>query len=421
MHTDLKKVYFAANYWKIPTMLENSQLTVDTGRGVLIAVLDTGIDSCHRIFQEDQTPKKIALKKNFVLPDDDVICHADDPEFDQHPDSHGTAVASIIAGGKMSVPFEVKKEFDFPLEGPFAVGVASKASLVICRVAHTNVDIKTVNAALQWIVDHNNVILKTPPECETLESLETRHEKECELDHSNKNNKIPIVNMSFKVESNLKMETLILKLKEQKVVCVAGCGNDGGNRHPGYPALYQNVLSVGAADCYGNECSFSSQHQSGINVYALGQDVLVAKTSNMFERTRGTSYAVPAVCGLIAILLQQARDQEDELNKSCDQATQKHFAEYVTDIALLRKLISRHFFGGSKLLKQENVETFLRVHIRQVHTVIKDLHSEMHQSITGRTKYVHNSYTWVPKDNTRYAYIHASCMYILYIIIALGI
>ncbi len=367
-------------------------------------MLDTGINPFHCIFQ--QTPKKIAFQKNFVLLENDNECIAC-PEFDQESNSHGTAVASIIAGENIIAPEEVKKKFKFPFEGPFAVGVASKASLVICRVARSNLeDIQSANAALRWIVDHNNLILNTP-EGETLHSLKARHNIDgCELDHEDKNNKIPIVNMSFKFEErNLDMAALILKLEKQKVVCVAGCGNDGRNRDFGYPARYENVLSVGAADCNGDACSFSSQDPSDIDVYALGKDVLVAKTSiehmkeviklpkghqphkgnhyKLFETETGTSYAAPAVSGLIAILLQQARDRERELNIDLDQARKHKFAEYITDFTLLKKLFYRHFFGEkrkSKNLQQAAVGTFLETHILQIETVIYPLLAEIRQS-----------------------------------------
>ena len=224
--------------------------------------------------------------------------------------------------------------------------------------------------------------------------------------------------MSFKFDNEHvcgDMEGLIYKLKKQEVVCVAGCGNDARNQDPGYPARFSNVLSVGAADYDGYKCKSSTEpHQeTDIDVYALGENVIAAQTSESyinqkvqladpqvsqthplsplppppagpppppvfkdgdlgkheakkgtFDTVAGTSFATPAVCGLIAIILQCARKQ-DEADEA-DKKYERKLADIVTNINKLRKLISRYLFNenesGSlkKLLQQQKVEEFFQ-------------------------------------------------------------
>ena len=417
-------------YWKIPKKIRET-----AGRDVLVAVLDTGINPHHSIFQTSQTTKKIACIKNFVPANEDIdpnILHG----FDQHPQCHGTAVASIVAGKNSSLPSKYIEKFD--LKSDFTIGVAPKASLVICRVSACNVDPGCVNQALQWIVDHNNIVLQTREKRETLEDLKARHEG-CDLEHENKKDKISIINMSFQMEKeNIDMEELIVKLKRQKVVCVAGGGNDADNYDPGYPARYSNVLAVGAANMNGLECGFSTYSESAINVHALGENVLVAKTSTEYKPKepeqqredpsavslgpsppglppppppppglppppppppgpsvsqhnpcneqhseyaieKGTSFATPAVCGLIAIILQHARDIEN--SKIPGTNTQPEFSHFVTHISLLKELCKKYLCNDQAklktLLQPQKVENFLEDQIKDIDTLVKNLITEL--------------------------------------------
>ena len=86
----------------------------------------------------------------------------------------------------MSAPRTFSDNFDLHNEN-FSVGVAPRASLVVCRVSHGGPQPEWVNKALQWIVDHNNLVLKASEVRNTAdEELRAKHVEGCKLNHIDK-------------------------------------------------------------------------------------------------------------------------------------------------------------------------------------------------------------------------------------------
>jgi subtilisin family serine protease len=109
-----------------------------TGKGVTVAVLDTGID--------DHNPDLAAAvtAEHCIVPPDgcpDGSAEQDGPGSAQDDQGHGTAIADIIAGNGKASP----------------VGVAPDASLVVVKVADANGRTSTAQivAGLNWVLVHH--------------------------------------------------------------------------------------------------------------------------------------------------------------------------------------------------------------------------------------------------------------------------
>ncbi|MFG3603735.1 type VII secretion-associated serine protease mycosin [Micromonospora chersina] len=224
-----------------------------TGAGVVVAVVDSGVDRSH-----PQLAGRVLDGADFL-----------DPGGDGTRDcaGHGTGVASIIAAA--------------PRPGVAFRGLAPDARILPVRVSEQQVvdgreSGRTVGAAdfarsIRWAVDHH----------------------------------ADVVNLSVVLYADdPAVRAAIAYAVRRDVVVVAAAGNlhDSGDPRP-YPAAYDGVLGVGAIGADGIRAAFS---QTGpyVDLVAPGGDVLMAAPRQGHHRAEGTSYAAPFVAGTAALLRQ---------------------------------------------------------------------------------------------------------------------
>ena len=235
------------------------------GSGFVIAIIDTGIKCDHMVFQSSE--KILPESKSFISKTIDDT------------DGHGTMCAGIAAGDVVDTKY--------------SGGVASKASLLICKVSNTRKDF--------WL---GKVI-------DALEYIEEIH----------KQKSIHVVSMSFGfTKKSSRLERCINRLKKLGIICVAAAGNSGNT--PGvpvrYPALYDNCISIGAHDSNWNcagYCAEPGRHK--IECTTLGVDVCASSTDTMrpLGAYSGTSVATAVAAGLVVGILQREFGSDLETDK----------------------------------------------------------------------------------------------------------
>ena len=118
----------------------------------------------------------------------------------------------------------------------------------------------------------------------------------------------PVLNLSFAgyTEGDQPppaLSTVLDRYKGQGGVVVAAAGNSGVTR-PYWPAALPGVVAVGALDATGAPWPFSN-HDSWIDIWARGVDVVSTYLDGGWARWSGTSAAAAQVSGAIAALIDQ--------------------------------------------------------------------------------------------------------------------
>ena len=237
-----------------------------TGNGVIIGMLDTGIDTTHPALRGGKLIKWRDFQYNSPIPYDD-------------PPGHGTGCAGIICGGDGLGPFGDD------------IGVAPDAKLIVGRIA-SSVD---PLLGLQWIA-----------------SLK-----------ADSNFNIKGVNNSWGVSSTIYFWDACNTLKSLDILPVFAIGNNGPNPHStGSPGNYPLCIGVGATDSLDGIAIFSSRGPAPDSspwnqpqywyrpdwnlikpdIVAPGVSVLTSQTGNSYVRLNGTSYSTPHITGAVAIL-----------------------------------------------------------------------------------------------------------------------
>jgi subtilisin family serine protease len=212
-----------------------------TGKGVKIAILDTGVDYHH----PDLAPN--------YKGGHDFINNDDDPMDDN---GHGTHVAGIIAAAR---------------NGKGIVGVAPNAELYAVKVSDSKGkgSFSTLVEGINWAIDN----------------------------HMN------IITMSITGEggSPALAKAVNVAYHDFGIILVAAVGN-GNGEITFYPAAYDEVIGVGSIDKDNNLSSFSLTG-SDVEFVAPGTEIKSTWPEGKYAVLSGTSMATPFVTGAIALLL----------------------------------------------------------------------------------------------------------------------
>lgn len=214
-----------------------------TGKGVKIAIIDTGVSSHPNL--------KITGGTN-VINNSDLTSFVDD-------NGHGTHVAGII--GAQGVNDGVK-------------GVAPDASIYAVKALDSAGDgyISDIISGVDWAIDNN----------------------------------MNIISMSFgQSKSSKSLNNAVDTAYNSGILVVAAAGNNGQISGKGtnieYPAKYSSVIAVGAVDSTKTRASFSSTGNK-LEVSAPGTNIMSTYLNGTYVEMSGTSMATPFVAGDLALL-----------------------------------------------------------------------------------------------------------------------
>ncbi len=221
------------------------------GAGVLVALIDGGVDAEHAVLKGALAGRYAALAA------------------ERYATAHGTAVASLIAGRA---------------KAGLVTGVAPEARLLSVRAfGAPGKDGRALGSSLavlrgmQWALDRG----------------------------------ARIFNLSFAGPKDPLLARAVAKAWAEGAVLVAASGNGGPSAPPAYPAAYDEVIAVTATDA--QDRLFPQANRGAyVTVAAPGVDVFVAAPEGRYDMMSGTSLAAAYVTGLAALLRQREPDLSPE-------------------------------------------------------------------------------------------------------------
>ncbi|MGV9316520.1 type VII secretion-associated serine protease mycosin [Streptomyces sp. NPDC003691] len=246
--------------WALQRVLLDELWKQSTGKGVKVAVIDTGVDIKH-----PQLRNAVDAKNGLnLLPaknkkGEKVERGAGNGTTDEV--GHGTKVAGIIAAR--------------PAPGTGFVGLAPGAVIIPVKQndAEGNGDAASLTKAINEAVDRGAGVINI--------SQDTANA----------------------VAPARQLEDAVRRALDKGVVVVASAGNDGlgGNVKKTYPASYEGVLAVASSDRNNERAAFS---QSGdfVGVAAPGVDMITTVPLGGHCADNGTSFSAPYVAAVAALV-----------------------------------------------------------------------------------------------------------------------
>ncbi|WUQ04106.1 type VII secretion-associated serine protease mycosin [Streptomyces sp. NBC_00250] len=256
------KKQIADTPWPLQRVLLDELWQDTKGKGVKVAVIDTGVDDVNPQLRSAVDPK---LGKDYLKPDKKNPGFGDeqrgktDGTVDQV--GHGTKVAGIIAAR--------------PRKGTGFVGLAPEATIIPIRQNDEKNSGKsdTMAQAITWAVAKGAHVINISQD--TTEPL----------------------------DADSDMAKAVAEAIKRDVVVVASAGNDGmdGTFKKTYPAAFPGVLAVASSD-RNNERAAFSQAGDFVGVAAPGVDVVSTVPGGGQCVDNGTSFSAPYVAGVAALL-----------------------------------------------------------------------------------------------------------------------
>ncbi|WNO71946.1 type VII secretion-associated serine protease mycosin [Streptomyces sp. AM8-1-1] len=246
--------------WALQRVLLDELWKQSTGKGVQVAVIDTGVDT-----RNPQLKRAVDAKKGMnLLPaknkkGEKIDRGASNGTTDTV--GHGTKVAGIIAAR--------------PLKGTGVVGLAPAATIIPVKQndAEGNGTAASLASAITRSVAAGADVINISQD--TADAVE------------------PAPALKQAVDAAL----------DEDVVVVASAGNDGlgGNVKKTYPASYPGVLAVASSDRNNERAAFS---QSGdfVGIAAPGVDMVTTVPGKGHCADNGTSFSAPYVAGVAALI-----------------------------------------------------------------------------------------------------------------------
>jgi major intracellular serine protease len=212
------------------------------GEGVVVAVIDTGVDYYH-----PDLMGRILGGKDFTGKGDYM-----------DGNGHGTHVAGTIAASNT---------------GTGIIGVAPKAKILALKALDDNGE-----GYMDWTVQAIRYAITQD---------------------------VDVINMSLGGPHTLSLRRAVQEAVNAGIIVVAAAGNEGdGNDQTeelSYPGAYPEVIQVGAVGYNGALAYFSNTNKE-VDILAPGEDILSTYPGGKYARLDGTSMATPHVAGAAALL-----------------------------------------------------------------------------------------------------------------------
>ncbi|MBP0934507.1 type VII secretion-associated serine protease mycosin [Streptomyces sp. KCTC 0041BP] len=232
--------------WHLTAMKADDIWKISTGKGVTVAVIDSGV-------------ARVPELEGQVLPGKDFATSGYEGDERTDYDNHGTSMAAIIAGsGKHP-------------SGDGAFGLAPGAKILPIRVPHDDQMISpSWTQAIRYAADSDAKIIN--------------------------------ISMGTSKDDPARFEAVKYALSRGKLI-FAAVGNDGDNLNEvNYPAATPGVVGVGAVDA-GGAATQESQHGHQVDMSAPGIDIFTACSGgSQFCKSHGTSDASALVSASAALL-----------------------------------------------------------------------------------------------------------------------
>ncbi|MER5304798.1 type VII secretion-associated serine protease mycosin [Streptomyces lasiicapitis] len=256
------KTTYTGRPWALQRVLLDELWRQSTGKGVSVAVIDTGVDIKNPQLKSavDTSRGRIFLDRNLKDENGNKIKRGN-ANGTTDTVGHGTRVAGIIAAR--------------PAKGTGFVGLAPDAKIIPIQQndaeGHGTTD--GLAKAIDYAVDEGAGVINI--------SQDTANA----------------------VKPAPQLQAAVNRALGKKRVIVASAGNDGlgGNVKPTYPASYEGVLAVAASD-RNNERAPFSQSGKWVDVAAPGVDMISTVPGGGHCSDNGTSFAAPYVAGLAALI-----------------------------------------------------------------------------------------------------------------------
>lgn len=220
-----------------------------TGKGVVIAVLDTGVDLTHSSFQ-----KAISEGR---LKSIDARTGSNDPT---DRNFHGTWVVSRYLS-----------------EGADVLGFAPDCTIISIKVLNDN-----GSGNLNSIMNGIDIALAEGAD---------------------------IISSSLGWPSHVRaMDPFVQKVKDAGKLWISAAGNDGTREGIDYPALYSDIISVGSINSLLKR-AIHSDFGVDLDLYSSGEAVKGAWGNDAEAFLSGTSMATPSLGALIALVWDQIKGE----------------------------------------------------------------------------------------------------------------